>query len=84
MACVSRPRSTETGPLPSEKAVRRLQDIVENSRSILTYVTGMKVADFKEDRKTYDAVERCFERICEAAAKLGGSRSGTHAGTALA
>jgi len=83
VACVSRPRSTETGPLPSEKAVRRPQDIVENSRSILTYVTGMKVADFKEDRKTYDAVERCFERICEAAAKLGGSRSGTHAGTAL-
>jgi uncharacterized protein with HEPN domain len=31
----------------------------------------MKVADFKEDRKTYDAVERCFERICEAPAKLG-------------
>ena len=27
--------------------------------------------DFKDDRKTYDAVERCFERICEAAGKLG-------------
>lgn len=26
---------------------------------------------FEEDRKTYDAVERCLERICEAAAKLG-------------
>jgi uncharacterized protein with HEPN domain len=29
------------------------------------------LAGFEEDRKTCDAVERCLERISEAAAKLG-------------
>lgn len=32
----------------------------------------MSLADFEVDRKTYDAVERCFERISEASAKLEG------------
>lgn len=32
----------------------------------------MDLSAFEEDSKTYDAVERCFERISEAAAKLGG------------
>jgi uncharacterized protein with HEPN domain len=31
----------------------------------------MDLAAFEEDRRTYDAVERCLERISEAAAKLG-------------
>jgi uncharacterized protein with HEPN domain len=31
----------------------------------------MDLTAFEKDRKTYDAVERCLERICEAAAKLG-------------
>ena len=31
----------------------------------------MDIAAFEKDRKTYDGVERCFERITEAAAKLG-------------
>jgi uncharacterized protein with HEPN domain len=31
----------------------------------------MDVTAFAKDRKTYDAVERCLERISEAAAKLG-------------
>ena len=30
----------------------------------------MSLADFEIDRKTYDAVERCFERISEASTKL--------------
>ncbi len=33
----------------------------------------MDLAAFGEDRKTIDAVERCLERISEAAAKLGDS-----------
>jgi uncharacterized protein with HEPN domain len=57
--------------LPSEKPVRRLEDIIENARAILRYTAGMDLAAFEEDRKTYDAVERCLERISEAAAKLG-------------
>ena len=31
----------------------------------------MNSAGFSSDQKTRDAVERCLERICEAAAKLG-------------
>ena len=57
--------------MPSNKAPRRLQDIIDNSRAIFAYTEGMDLAAFEEDRKTYDAVERCLERISEAAAKLG-------------
>jgi uncharacterized protein with HEPN domain len=57
--------------LPSEKSARRLQDIIENAEAIQDYTSGMDAARFAEDRKTYDAVERCLERITEAAAKLG-------------
>jgi len=58
-------------PLPSEKRARRLLDIIENAEAALRYTAGMDFAALKEDRKTYDAVERCLERISEAAAKLG-------------
>jgi uncharacterized protein with HEPN domain len=48
-----------------------LEDIVENVQAIQRYVAGMDLKGFKEDQKTYDAVERCRERISEAASKLG-------------
>jgi uncharacterized protein with HEPN domain len=48
-----------------------LEDIIENAEAIQLYTAGMNEAAFREDRKTYDAVERCLERISEAAAKLG-------------
>ena len=57
--------------MPSDKPARRLEDIVENARAIQRYVAGMDLRGFREDAKTYDAVERCLERIAEAAAKLG-------------
>jgi len=57
--------------LPSEKPARRLEDIIENAQAIQRYVAGMDGAAFEKDQKTYDAVERCLERISEAAAKLG-------------
>jgi uncharacterized protein with HEPN domain len=57
--------------LPSEKPARRLEDIIENARAIQLYVAGMDLTEFERDQKTYDAVERCLERISEAAAKLG-------------
>ena len=63
--------------MPSDQPVRRLEDIVENARTIQRYVAGMDGAAFENDQKTYDAVERCLERICEAAAKLGRSGSVT-------
>jgi uncharacterized protein with HEPN domain len=57
--------------LPSEKPALRLEDIIENARAIQSYIVGMDSAAFEEDQKTCDAVERCLERISEAAAKLG-------------
>jgi uncharacterized protein with HEPN domain len=48
-----------------------LQDIVENAQAIFRYTAGMDLRAFEEDDKTYDAVERCLERISEASAKLG-------------
>jgi len=58
-------------PLPSDKPARRLEDIIENAQAIQLYVAGMDVTAFKRDQRTYDAVERCLERIAEAASKLG-------------
>jgi len=57
--------------LPSDRPARRLEDIIENAQAIQRYVAGMNVTTFEGDQKTYDAVERCLERISEAAAKLG-------------
>jgi uncharacterized protein with HEPN domain len=57
--------------LPSDKPARRLEDIIENAQAIQCYIAGMDVIAFEQDQKTYDAVERCLERISEAAAKLG-------------
>ena len=57
--------------MPSEKPARRLEDIIENAQAIQHYVTRMDLAAFEQDRKTCDAVERCLERISEAATKLG-------------
>jgi uncharacterized protein with HEPN domain len=57
--------------LPSNKAPRRLQDIIDNAQAIFRYTEGMDLTAFEENRLVYDAVERCLERICEATAKLG-------------
>jgi uncharacterized protein with HEPN domain len=57
--------------LPSEKPARRLSDILENADAIARYTEGMDIPAFTADAKTRDAVERCLERISEAARKLG-------------
>jgi uncharacterized protein with HEPN domain len=48
-----------------------LADILENIRRIESYVSGLSKARFERDGRTRDAVERCLERICEAATRLG-------------
>jgi uncharacterized protein with HEPN domain len=48
-----------------------LADILENIEYIEGYVAGMNRDAFEQDRRTRDAVERCLERICEAAFRLG-------------
>jgi uncharacterized protein with HEPN domain len=45
--------------------------MIENAQAAFAYTAGMDFEAFKSDRRTYDAVERCLERIAEAAAKLG-------------
>jgi uncharacterized protein with HEPN domain len=57
--------------LPSEKTRRRLVDIVENARAIEQYVSGLDMAGLLVDRRTRDAIERCLERVSEAARRLG-------------
>lgn len=57
--------------MPSDKPTRRLEDLIENAHAIQRYVAGMDLTAFRKDQNTYDAVERCLERISEAAAKLG-------------
>ena len=57
--------------LSSSRVPHRLQNIIDNAEAIFEYTKGMDLTAFEEDRKTYDAVERCIERIAEAVAKLG-------------
>jgi uncharacterized protein with HEPN domain len=59
------------GCVPSSRPAIRLRDILDNVRRVRSYVEGMDRATFETDERTRDAVERCLERISEAATKLG-------------
>ena len=48
-----------------------LADIVENAERIAGYIGGIDREAFERDCRTRDAVERCLERVCEAAHRLG-------------
>ena len=48
-----------------------LADIIENAERIERYVAGMDRTAFASDGLKRDAVERCLERVCEAAHRLG-------------
>ena len=56
--------------MPSNKPAQRLMDIIENGEAIASYIAGLDEEAFAKDRKTRDAVERCLQRITEAAMKL--------------
>ncbi len=57
--------------MPSSTLVDRLGDIVENCERIARHVAGMSREAYLADEKTIDAVERCLQRISEAASRLG-------------
>ncbi|MDP6831662.1 MAG: DUF86 domain-containing protein [Alphaproteobacteria bacterium] len=57
--------------MPSEDPAVRLGHIIENIARIEEYSTDLTLADFLRDQKTIDAVERCMQRISEAARRLG-------------
>ena len=58
--------------MPSKNdPVASLADILENLERIEGYVAGLDREAFGGDTLRRDAVERCLERICEAAFRLG-------------
>ena len=57
--------------VPSSRPKERLRDIICNIDRAFAHVEGYDFARYREDRKTIDAIERCFSRICEAAHRLG-------------
>ena len=57
--------------MSSSEPKRRLRDILENISRVRSYIEGITPQQFGSDPKTQDAVERCLERICEAARKIG-------------
>jgi uncharacterized protein with HEPN domain len=48
-----------------------LNTIIGNGERIALYTAGLNQEAFGADGRTRDAVERCLERICEAAHRLG-------------
>jgi uncharacterized protein with HEPN domain len=69
--------------MPSKDPAQRLEDIRANVARIRRHVEGMDEAAFLRDAKTQDAVERCIERIAEAARKLGDLFDADHPGLDL-
>ena len=57
--------------MPSKDPAHRLRHIVENAERIFDHTRDMTVSVFLRDQKTIDAVERCLQRIAEAARKIG-------------
>ena len=54
--------------MPSSDPVRRFEDILANIRRIEEHTSGViDLSAFAQDALVYDAVERCLERISEAA-----------------
>lgn len=56
--------------MPSSRPAIRFPDILDNIRLVQSYIQGMDRAAFEADPRTRDAVERCLERVSEAATKL--------------
>jgi len=57
--------------LSTDRPAQRIQDILTNIASIEDYTSGLSEDGFYENKMAVDAVERCMERIAEAARKLG-------------
>ena len=60
--------------MSTEREAQRLHDIVDNIARIESHVANMDFAAFAADPKTIDAVERCLQRLTEAAIKIGPER----------
>lgn len=56
--------------MPSSTPKARFHDIIFNIERIAVYLQGYDLQAFLDDPRTVDAVERCMQRITEAAIKL--------------
>jgi uncharacterized protein with HEPN domain len=56
--------------MPTSDPRQRLLDIINNGERIQRHTAGYDHSAFVGDDRTIDAVERCFQRITEAAIKL--------------
>lgn len=52
-----------------------LHDIIDNIARIEAYIEGLDQINLEQDGLRHDAVERCLERVCEAAVRLGDQAS---------
>lgn len=57
--------------MSSERLGQRLADILDNIERIENHVRGTTKTKFLDDELLNDGVERCLERIAEAARKIG-------------
>lgn len=48
-----------------------LHHIIENADRVARYLSGLDRQAFEQNEWARDAVERCIERVCEAAIRLG-------------
>ena len=53
--------------MPSSRPKARFNDIIFNIERIMAYLQGFTFETFVDDPRTVDAVERCMQRITEAA-----------------
>lgn len=64
--------SSGTVSLPSRHdPADSLHHIIENAERVARYLAGMDRQAFEQHEWARDAVERCIERVCEAAHRLG-------------
>ena len=57
--------------MPTERPAQRIHDILKNIASVEEYTREFSETTFSSNRMAVDAVERCLERIAEAARKIG-------------
>jgi uncharacterized protein with HEPN domain len=64
--------------MSSDSAARCLGDMLRNIERVRRHTKGMTAKQFLADDKTQDAVERCLQRISEAARRMGDALDATH------
>ncbi|MFM9977449.1 MAG: DUF86 domain-containing protein [Sphingomonadaceae bacterium] len=60
--------------MSSSNETVRIGDILRNAEHAIDYVGALSMEAFADDALRVDATERCIERICEAAIKIGTDR----------